>query len=242
MVFSFLNKYLGMFFQGAGTTILLSVLIIIFGVALGLLFCLMRLSNFQPLKFLKRLDHSRYFGWLAKAGDFNPVRFISVLYIEVIRNTPSLLQLLIFYAIMPGDIPHVEFFAAVIALSINSSAYVAEIIRSGIQAVDGGQMEAARSLGMKYGLSMQKIIIPQAIKNILPALGNEFITIIKESSLAYVLGNIYELTFVSKIVQSTTFRGLEPLLVSGVMYFIICFILSKFMGSAERRMRRSERK
>jgi His/Glu/Gln/Arg/opine family amino acid ABC transporter permease subunit len=231
-----------LFLQSAGTTILLSVCIIIIGVVLGLIFCLMRLSNFRPFKFLKKLDHSRYFRWLAKAGDANPVRFISVLYIEVIRNTPSLLQLLIVYAIIPYGIPNLEFFAAVIALSINSSAYVAEIVRSGIQAVDIGQMEAARSLGMKYGLAMYKVIIPQAVKNILPALGNEFITIIKESSLAYVLGNVYELTFVTKIVQSTTFRGLEPLLVSGVMYFVICFILSKFMGSAERRMRRSERK
>lgn len=241
MNFNFIGKYLTMFLQSAGMTILLSVCIVFFGVILGFIFCLFRLSNFKPFYFLKRFEKSKYLSWLSAAAQFNPLKFIAAVYIEVIRGTPSLLQLLIFYVAMP-PIEGVEMVAAIAALSVNSGAYVAEIIRSGIQAVDPGQMEAARSLGMKYALAMRKIIIPQAIKNILPALGNEFITIIKESSLAYVLGNVYELTFVTKIVQSVTFRGLEPLLVSGFFYLMINFTLSKLLGSAERRMRRSDRK
>ena len=240
--FEFLDKYFPMFIQGAGTTILLAACTVILGVLLGLFLCLFRLSNFKPLRFLTRFKGSKFFGWLAIVGEFNPLKFLAVAYIEIIRGTPLLVQLLIIYFGVIPPIEGVEFFAGVLALSINSGAYVAEIIRSGIQAVDIGQMEAARSLGMKYSMAMKKIIIPQAIKNILPALGNEFVVVIKESSIVYVIGNVLELTFMAKTVQSMTFRALEPLLVSAVIYFIITFTTSKLLGIAERRMKKSERK
>ncbi|NLM04997.1 MAG: amino acid ABC transporter permease, partial [Clostridiales bacterium] len=128
-----------------------------------------------------------------------------------------------------------EFVAGIIALSINSGAYVAEIIRAGIQAVDKGQMEAARSLGMPYSLSMKHIIIPQAFKNILPALGNEFIVIIKESSIVSVIG-IHELMYNANTVRGNTFIPLEPLIVAAAIYFALTFSLSKLLGIVEGRM------
>ncbi len=133
-----------------------------------------------------------------------------------------------------------DFFAGILALSINSGAYVAEIIRAGIQAVDKGQMEAARSLGMSESMAMKNVIIPQAFKNILPALGNEFITIIKESSIVSIIG-IHELMYNADTVRGNIFRPFEPLLVAALMYFILTFTLSKLLGVAERRMRVSDR-
>jgi len=239
--FNFLTKYFTMFIEGAGITILLAAAAVFFGVFLGLFLSLMRLSNIKPFYILYGLKDSKYFGWLSRAANFNPVKFIAVTYIEVIRGTPLLLQILLAYAVLP-PLDGVEFIAGVAALSLNSAAYVAEIMRSGIQAVEIGQTEAARSLGMKYGMAMRRIIIPQAIKNILPALGNEFVVVIKESSIVYVLGNVHELMFQTKIVTSTQFLTIEPLLIAGLLYFIITFTTSKLLGKAERRMRRSERK
>src|SRR5690606_17635333 len=170
--------------------------------------------------------------------------------IEVIRGTPLLVQIFIIYYGLPLigiKLPSIsflgsggeEFISGIIALSINSGAYVAEIIRSGIQAVDKGQMEAARSLGMPYNMAMKHIIIPQAFKNILPALGNEFIVIIKESSIVSVIG-IHELMYNANTVRGNTFRPLEPLIVAAVIYFILTFTLSKLLGIAERRMKVSD--
>jgi polar amino acid transport system permease protein len=116
---------------------------------------------------------------------------------------------------------------------------VAEIIRAGIQAVDKGQMEASRSLGMNYGMSMRYVIIPQAIKNILPALGNEFIVIIKESSVVSVIG-IKELMYNADIVRGNTFRAFEPLLIAALIYFVMTFSLSKLMGRLERRLKNGD--
>ena len=129
--------------------------------------------------------------------------------------------------------------AGAIALSINSSAYVAEIIRAGIQAVDKGQMEAARSLGLDYATSMNSIILPQAVKNILPALGNEFIAIIKESSIVSIIG-IHELMFNTDTVRGNTFIPFEPLLITAAIYFIITFSLSSIVRAFERRLKTSD--
>ncbi len=225
--FSFLSKYSSFFINGAKYTIILAFFTVVIGSVLGLLLSLMKLSKNKILK------------------------YIAVSYIEFIRGTPVLVQLYIIYYGLPTigirfpEVPILgsnfpDFFAGILALSINSGAYVAEIIRAGIQAVDKGQMEAARSLGMSESMAMKNVIIPQAFKNILPALGNEFITIIKESSIVSIIG-IHELMYNADTVRGNIFRPFEPLLVAAVMYFIMTFTLSKLLGVAERRMRVSDR-
>jgi polar amino acid transport system permease protein len=132
-----------------------------------------------------------------------------------------------------------RFIPGVIAMSINSGAYVAEIIRAGIQAVDKGQMEAARSIGFTSGQSMRFIILPQAVKNILPALGNEFVTVIKESSILSVIG-IADLMRNTDIVKTAIYRPFEPLIVTALIYFVLTFTLSRGLGMVERRMKTSD--
>ena len=129
-----------------------------------------------------------------------------------------------------------RFMAGVVAMSLNSSAYVSEIIRSGIQAVDPGQMEAARSIGFTYGESMRKVVLPQAVKNILPALGNEFVTVIKESSIVSVIG-IADLMFRTNDVIAVTYRSLQALLIAALMYFVMTFFISRLISFAERKMK-----
>lgn len=224
--FGFLSKYYMYFVDGAKITIILSIFTVLFGVVLGVIFALMKLSKSFILK------------------------SISNIYIEFIRGTPLLVQLYIIYYGLPkigldfsslaflGDgIP--DFMAGILALSINSAAYVAETVRAGIQAVDKGQMEAARSLGMSHSMSMKEIIIPQAIKNILPALGNEFIVVIKESSIVSIIG-IHELMYNADTIRGNTFQPFEPLLFAALVYFIMTFVLSRVMGVAERRMKTSD--
>ena len=129
--------------------------------------------------------------------------------------------------------------AAFVAIALNSAAYVSEIVRAGIDAVDKGQMEAARSLGMKKSTAMMLIVVPQAVRNILPAIGNEFVAVIKESSMASVVG-VGELMYASKIVQGSTYRSLEPLIVAAGFYFILTFTLGRVISLIERRMKVSD--
>lgn len=205
------------FLNGVRYTIVLAIFTVIFGVILGVILALMRISNNKLLN------------------------FIGAAYVEFIRGTPVLVQVYIIYYALPSllgiNLPDMA--AGILALSINSGAYVAEIIRAGIQAVDKGQLEAARSLGMKYGTAMRYIIVPQAIKNILPALGNEFITVIKESSIVSVIG-IHELMYNADTVRGNTFRAFEPLIIAAIMYFVLTYTLSKLMGIAERRLKTSD--
>lgn len=226
MDFSFLPKYYMFFINGAKITILLSVFTVVLGVILGIVLALMRLSRIGVL------------------------RMVATAYIEFIRGTPLLVQLFLFYYGLPKlgiefpDVPALgtafpEFMAGVVALSVNSAAYVAETFRAGIQGIDKGQMEAARSLGMPHSMAMRHIILPQAIRNVLPALGNEFIVIIKESSIVSVIG-ISELMYNTDTVRGNSFRAFEPLIVVAIIYFVITFTLSKFLGIAERRMRTSD--
>lgn len=206
MNFEFLPKYYKFFLSGTGYTLALSALTVVFGLIGGLILSLMKTSNNKVLK------------------------SIAVAYIEFIRGTPLLIQLyIIYYGI--SDIP--MFLAGVLAMTVNSSAYIAEIIRAGINAVDKGQMEAARSLGMPISLSYREIIIPQAMKNILPALGNEFIVLIKESAIVSVIG-IHDLMFNTDTVRGITFIAFEPLIVAAFIYFIMTFTLSKVLGKIER--------
>lgn len=168
------------------------------------------------------------------------LRAIANIYIEIVRGTPVLLQVyIVYFGLTAFGIKLGAFTSAIIALSVNSAAYVAEIIRSGIEAVDSGQMEAARSLGMTSKMAMFNIILPQAIKNILPAIGNEFVAVIKESSMASVIG-VAEIMYASKIVTGATYRSMEPLMIAAIFYFILTFTLGRLMGYLERRLKASD--
>lgn len=166
------------------------------------------------------------------------VRFFITVYIEVIRGTPILLQLFIFVFALPQVIPALKLSTpqwTAIALSINSSAYVSEVIRSGIQSVDKGQTEAARSLGLSQGQTMRKVILPQAVRNILPTLGNEFIMMLKETSLASTFF-IGDLMTKYKTIQGATYIAFETLLIIGLIYLCVTYPLSKLVGWFEKKM------
>ena len=200
--------------QGVGYTLLLSAITVVCGAVLGLLLYLGRTARFKPLN------------------------WVVVAIVEVVRGTPMLLQLYIAYFLVPKILPfHVtEFGSVAVGLVINSGCYVSEIFRSGIQAIDRGQTEAARSLGLNGRQTMMRIILPQAIKNILPALGNEFITVVKETSLAstFFVGDL--MTSYLK-VKGNTYLTMECLTIVGVIYFVLTFILSKLLGAFERRLK-----
>ena len=178
---------------------------------------------------------------LAKMSKFRVLSGIASCYIEVIRGTPMLLQLYFFWLALPKIFPDIsDIVCILIALVVNASAYVAEIIRAGIQAVDPGQREAAVSLGMTEQKIMRRIIFPQAIKNILPALANEVIVMIKQTSLASTFF-IGELMTAYKKVQSTTFLALEPLSIVGLIYLFLTVTLSRLTRRLELRLRANER-
>jgi His/Glu/Gln/Arg/opine family amino acid ABC transporter permease subunit len=221
--FEFLGKYSNFYLQGTIITILLAVFAVVFGTILGLVISLLRRSKFKPLT------------------------AIATAYVEFVRGTPLLVQIYIIYISFPkiNGLPKIlsidmaDLLVGVIALALNSAAYVSEIIRAGIEAVDKGQMEAARSLGMNQRLAMFEVVIPQAFKNILPALGNEFISVIKESSMVSVIG-VGELMYKASTVRGNTALGLEPILVAAVIYFAITFTLTRGLGYVERRMKASD--
>lgn len=212
MKFDFLLKYYKFFISGTGYTLFLSVVTVLLGLLVGVILALMKISKSKILQ------------------------TIANCYIEVIRGTPLLIQLYIVYYGIKG-MPML--LAGVIALTINSGAYIAEIIRAGIHAVDKGQMEAAKSLGLSSKESYISVILPQAFKNILPALGNEFIVLIKESAIVSVIG-IHDLMYNTDTVRGITFIAFEPLIVAAVIYFVLTFTLSKGVNKFERRMRVSD--
>jgi len=212
-----LSKYSGLFVEGIGVTLLLSVITVAIGVILGSLLSLLKMSRVKPLS------------WLA------------TIYIEIIRGTPLLLQLYLFYFVVPEMVPvkMSEFTSVATALALNSAAYVAEIIRSGIQSVDKGQTEASRSLGMTKAQTMWRIVFPQAVKNILPSLCNEFIMVIKETSLASTFF-IGDLMTQYKVIQGITYLAFEPLIIVGFIYFVLTFLLSKLVAAYVRRLKISD--
>ena len=222
MDFSRLNGYYGLMFEGAKTTILISLVALVCGFILGLLICLMKMSKLKILK------------WPASA------------YIHILRGTPLFVQIFIIYFGLPQfgiqfpDIGPIssDFVTGAFALSINSSAYVAEIFRSGIQSVDKGQMEASRSLGLGYVDTMKFVIIPQAVKNILPALANEFITLVKESAIISVIG-VQDLMFRAGIVRTSIARAFEPYIAAAIMYLMITSVLSWLVGKLEKKLAQS---
>lgn len=176
---------------------------------------------------------------IARMSKLKIVNFIVGAYVEIIRGTPILVQLYIFYLFLPMAFSALsnisEYWFVVGALIMNSSAYVSEIIRAGIQAVDHGQTEAARSLGMSSKNTMLRIVLPQAIKNILPALGNEFIMMIKETSLASVFF-INELMCTQKILQSSQYLVWQPLFIVAAIYFVVTYVLNQLVKLLERRL------
>ena len=179
---------------------------------------------------------------LMKMSKIKVLNLIVNVYIEIIRGTPILLQLYFFWIFLPKAFPFelTDTQCIIVALIVNASAYVAEVIRSGIQAVDHGQTEAALSLGLSHHNMMMRIILPQAIKNILPALGNEFIVMIKETSMASVFF-VPELTTSYKTVQSATFLAIPSLTISGMIYLALTFSLTRLLGVLERKLKSNDR-
>lgn len=179
---------------------------------------------------------------MAKMSKSKIIRFLITVYVEIIRGTPILLQLYVFYFILPEVMPIFDFSPftwVAIALCINSSAYVSEIFRSGIQSIDKGQTEAARSLGLSQGQTMVRIVLPQAIKNILPALGNEFIMMLKETSLASTFF-IGELMTAHLKIKGATYLMLESLIITGLIYLCMTYPLSKLVEAFERKMKNAD--
>ena len=220
-------QYMTLFWQGAVCTVSLSALTVLFGFVLALLLALCRLGKLKVLNILASI------------------------YVEIFRATPMLVQLFIIYYVVFADIKVLpgfklfgfirfdRFFPGVVALALNSGAYLSEIIRAGIQSIDAGQTEAARSLGMTQWQTMQMIVLPQAIKNILPAIANEFVTIIKESAICYTIG-VQDIMSAVAAVKGATFSIAEPLVVATALYFCLTFPTSKIIQHFERRMRRGD--
>ena len=220
-------EYWQLFLQGVVCTVSLSALTVIFGFILALILAVCRLGRSRVLK------------------------AIATVYVELFRATPMVVQVfIIFYVVfngvkvLPGFklfgfIRFERFFPAVVALALNSGAYLSEIIRSGIQSIDGGQTEAARSLGLSAWKTMRFVVLPQAIKNILPAIANEFVTIIKESAICYTIG-VQDIMSAVNTVKGSTYRMGEALIIATVLYFCLTYPTSKIIAHFERKMRRGD--
>lgn len=206
---------------GLGNTLMITIFAVMIGIVLGFLIALVRTS------------HDRNGGFLVLNG-------ICKVYLAIVRGTPALVQLLIIFYVILSSVNN-KILVAVIAFGLNSAAYVAEVVRSGIMAVDFGQFEAGRSLGLTYRQTMVSIVLPQALKNSLPALCNEFISLLKETSISGYIG-LVDLTKAGDIIRSNTYEAYIPLLTIAAVYFIIVMFLTACIGQLERRLRRSESK
>lgn len=221
--FSKAFEYWKLFLQGVACTVSLSALTVVFGFILALILAICRMGKLKVLKAL------------------------ATAYVELFRATPMVVQIfLIFYVVFDGVkvlpgyklfgfIRFERFFPAVVALSLNSGAYLSEIIRSGIQSIDGGQTEAARSLGLNAWKTMRFVVLPQAIKNILPAIANEFVTIIKESAICYTIG-VQDIMSAVNAVKGATYRMGEALIIATALYFCLTYPTSKIIAYFERKM------
>lgn len=201
--------------EGVKNTIIMALFAVIIGILLGLVIALIR-NNYDNNKKLPILNQ------------------IAKLYVTIIRGTPVLLQLMIIYYIIFATVDINIILVGVIAFGLNSSAYVSEIIRAGISSIDKGQMDGGRALGLTYKETMRMIILPQAIKNVMPALGNEFITLLKETSVAGYIG-IIELTKAGDIISSRTYNYFFPLIITAIIYLIMTLGLSKIISKFEKR-------
>ena len=206
--------------RGLGNTLLITALAVILGIVIGFLVAIIRSTH-------------------DKHGGLNILNIICKIYLTIWRGTPTMVQLLIMYYIVLVALNN-KILVAVIAFGLNSAAYVAEIVRSGIMSIDRGQLEAGRSLGFSYASTMWYIIMPQAFKNVLPALANEFIVLLKETSICGYIG-LMDLTRGGDIIRSRTYNAFMPLLAVALIYLILVMILSALVRQLERRLRNSER-
>ena len=211
------QKYDYVYINGLLGTLWLSAITVLAATLIGTVIAIMRLSKISVLDWITRI------------------------YIGLLRGTPILLQLYFFWLVLPKLVPFQmsDTASIIVALIVNASSYIAEVIRAGIQAVDKGQVEAAKSLGMTSTNTMRKIVLPQAVKNILPALGNEYITMVKQTSLASVFF-VQELMTSYKTVQSATFLAVPSLVIVGAIYLVVTAILSKGLEIFERRLQKNE--
>ena len=206
--------------RGLGNTLLIAVLAVLLGIVVGFLVAIIRATH-------------------DKHGGLNILNFICKVYLTIWRGTPTMVQLLIMYYIILVSL-NSKIAVAVIAFGLNSAAYVAEIVRSGIMAVDEGQFEAGRSLGLNYGQTMRLIILPQAFKNVLPALANEFITLLKETSISGYIA-IPDLTKGGDLIRTQTYDPFLPLFEVAIIYLVIVMILTAGVHKLEMRLRTNER-
>ena len=206
---------------GLENTLLITIFAVLIGVAIGFLVAIIRASH-------------------DKNGSLKILNFICRVYLTVIRGTPTMIQLLIMNFVIFGAVSINKIIVGGLAFGINSGAYVAEIVRSGIMSIDQGQTEAGRSLGLNFSQTMRLIIIPQAFKNVLPALVNEFIVLIKETSIVGYVG-MMDLTKGAMLIQSRTYNAFWPLMAAAAIYLVIVGILTWGMNKLERRLRTSER-
>ena len=205
------------FVSGLGYTLLISLFSVLLGLVIGILMALMRLSKSKIL------------------------RAVSGIYIDIIRGTPTMVQLLIIYFVIFANVHIDKWVVGFIAFGINSGAYIAEIVRGGILSVNIGQTEAGRSLGMTHKQTMASIVMPQAMKNILPALGNEFVVLIKETAVIGMIANI-DLVRAARKVQSLTYDYLIPLLSIAVIYYVVIKIISTLLSKVEKGMRKADKR
>ncbi len=210
-------KYLA---DGLSVTMQVTFFAVLLGIVLGFIVAIIRSTN-------------------QKTGKLKILNLICRIYITVIRGTPVAIQLLIIYFVVFASYNISKVFVAIIAFGFNSGAYVAEIVRGGIMSVDSGQMEAGRSLGFNYIQTMRHIIMPQAFKNVLPALGNEFIVLLKETSISSMIA-LQDLTRGGDIIRGLTFQAFMPLIAVALIYLLIVMILSYFVDRLERRLRNSD--
>lgn len=216
--------------KGLRVTITVAICALILGVIIGIIVAVIRSAHDQ-----KRGKKKNFPSLVLGILDF-----LCRIYLTVIRGTPMMVQLLIMYFVILASTTNTEL-VAILAFGINSGAYVAEIIRGGIMSIDAGQMEAGRSLGLNYVKTMRFIIVPQAIKNIFPALGNEMITLLKDTSLVTVIG-LKDMVKGALIIQGRTYQAFMPLVVVAIIYLVLVIILSKILSMFERRMRESDRR
>ena len=205
------------FVSGLGYTLLISLFSVLLGLVIGILMALMRLSKSKIL------------------------RAVSGIYIDIIRGTPTMVQLLIIYFVIFANVHIDKWVVGFIAFGINSGAYIAEIVRGGILSVNIGQTEAGRSLGMTHKQTMASIVMPQAMKNILPALGNEFVVLIKETAVIGMIANI-DLVGAARKVQSLTYDYLIPLLSIAVIYYVVIKIICTVLSKVEKGMRKADKR
>ena len=205
------------FVSGLGYTLLISLFSVLLGLVIGILMALMRLSKSKIL------------------------RAVSGIYIDIIRGTPTMVQLLIIYFVIFANVHIDKWVVGFIAFGINSGAYIAEIVRGGILSVNIGQTEAGRSLGMTHKQTMASIVMPQAMNNILPALGNEFVILIKETAVIGMIANI-DLVGAARKVQSLTYDYLIPLLSIAVIYYVVIKIISTLLSKVEKGMRKADKR